>query len=397
MRKVVTGLSLLLIFSLMPAYSATPPKTGLACSKQGITKTYQGKKYTCIKSGKKLVWSKGVVSEKAMPTPAPTVTVIASPTPTPTPTQSKNPSVSLPDYWPLEKPADENLVLIADASVRKYITGVANTPNINLLIGPKTDRLAANNYLRFLEKAAIGWGKDWMPDKVDIAMAQVEDYDWIKPLWKQYGLDGGGFDDSESSWRRNGADCNQGSAIYDKIPFFWGCLPKNQSNGIGLDKFGPHEYTHLVQYGIIYYQSGKKVRNFPYLFSEGSADFYGVTYASTADSAKQNWRSYWTGGYISSFARAALKSADVAEIESLLLDSMRLGSKAPSHWYWTGAYATARLIAAKGHEGFVAYMRNYGGTGDAFKSFETVYGMKFESFVEIIAPEIKSLTLILRG
>jgi len=63
MRKGVISLSLLLILSLVPAYSATPPKAGSVCTKQGVTKTYQGKKYTCIKSGKKLVWNKG------MPTP----------------------------------------------------------------------------------------------------------------------------------------------------------------------------------------------------------------------------------------------------------------------------------------------------------------------------------------
>lgn len=154
---------------------------------------------------------------------------------------------------------------------------------------------------------------------------------------------------------------------------------------------------HLVQYGIIYYQNGNKVRNFPYLLSEGSADFYGVTYASTAETAKQNWDTYWAQGYIGSNAKAALKSANVAEIESLLLDSMKSGEKAPGHWYWTGAYVTARLVAAQGHESFVRYMRTYGKTGDAFKSFDNIYGMEFEKFVKIVAIEIKKLSLNLLG
>ena len=383
--SVAKGLLIALAVALIPvtAVSAQKISPGSTCKVLNQKVVYQNKSYTCTKSGKKLVWNKGVAVKAKIPTP--------------TPTQSKTPSVSFPDSWPLDKPADENLVLIADASVRKYISDATKLPTINLLTGPKTDRISATNYLRFLEKAATGWGKDWMPDQVDVAMGQVEDYDWIKPLWKQYGLDGGGFDNSESTWRRNGADCNQGSAIYDKVPFFWGCLPKNQSIGIGLDKFGPHEYMHLVQYGIIYYQGGKKVRNFPYLLSEGSADFYGVTYASTADTAKQNWKTYWVDGYLSPSAKSALKSANNEEIESLLMDAMRLGIKAPGHWYWTGAYVTARLVAAEGHEGFVAYMRKTGETGDVFKSFDAVYGMSFEKFVQIIAPEIKSLTLNLRG
>lgn len=56
-----------------PSQSATPPKAG-------AKSTYQGKKYTCIKSGRKLVWNKGVAVAKTQPTP--------TPTPTPSTTQS---------------------------------------------------------------------------------------------------------------------------------------------------------------------------------------------------------------------------------------------------------------------------------------------------------------------
>jgi hypothetical protein len=60
-------------------------KAGSSCSKLGITSTHAGKKYTCIKSGKKLVWNKGVAIAK----PVPAVT----PTPTPTPTPTVSPTV----------------------------------------------------------------------------------------------------------------------------------------------------------------------------------------------------------------------------------------------------------------------------------------------------------------
>ena len=384
MRKAFAALTVLALV-ITPLQATAAVKAGAACTKAGSNSTVAGFKYTCVKSGKKLVWNKGVK--------------VVAPKPSITPTQSPSASnSSLPESWPLEKPADSNIVLIADASVRRYIADANKLPKINLLTGPKTDRVAATNYLRFLEKAAIGWSKDWLPDQIDVAMAQVDDYEWIKPLWKQYGLDGGGFDNSESSWRRFGADCNQGStALNSPVPFFWGCLPKNQPDRIGLNKFGPHEYMHLVQNGIIYYQSGKRVWNFPYLLSEGSADFYGVTYASTPLSVNQNWKTYWADGYIGSTAKAMLKTATVAEIESLLMDSMKSGTIAPGHWYWTGAYVTARMIAAKGHEGFVSYMRKTGETANPFKSFETIYGISFEKMVQIVAPEIKALTTNLRG
>lgn len=54
-------------------------KAGASCNKAGATSTISGKKFTCIKSGKKLVWDKGVVIKSLAPTP------ITTPSPTPTP------------------------------------------------------------------------------------------------------------------------------------------------------------------------------------------------------------------------------------------------------------------------------------------------------------------------
>ena len=85
MKKGVLSLSLLLTLSLIPAHSTTLPKAGATCSKQGTTKTYQNKKFTCIKSGKKLVWDKGLPvktgSPNSGPIPQPSATSIPSATP----------------------------------------------------------------------------------------------------------------------------------------------------------------------------------------------------------------------------------------------------------------------------------------------------------------------------
>jgi hypothetical protein len=51
---------------------AAAPKAGSKCTKAGQTSTSAGIKYTCIKSGKKLVWNKGVATKKAEPAPVPT-------------------------------------------------------------------------------------------------------------------------------------------------------------------------------------------------------------------------------------------------------------------------------------------------------------------------------------
>ena len=59
-----------LLSPISPAEAATP-KAGAKCTKAGATATAAGKKFTCIKSGTKLVWNKGVAIKVASPTPTP--------------------------------------------------------------------------------------------------------------------------------------------------------------------------------------------------------------------------------------------------------------------------------------------------------------------------------------
>ena len=63
---LVTGL--VLIFSL-PTFSAnsTAIKAGSACKKSGQSVEFNGKKYTCVKSGTKLKWNNGVILQISIP------------------------------------------------------------------------------------------------------------------------------------------------------------------------------------------------------------------------------------------------------------------------------------------------------------------------------------------
>jgi len=65
MRKpLLIVIAALLCFTLAsPAHALV--KAGSKCSKLNATSTVSGKKYTCIKSGAKLVWNKGVIVKKS--------------------------------------------------------------------------------------------------------------------------------------------------------------------------------------------------------------------------------------------------------------------------------------------------------------------------------------------
>ena len=59
-RKSHLALAIVLLLSLSSPVYAAAPTAGSKCTKAGATATSAGKKYTCIKSGKNLVWDKGV-------------------------------------------------------------------------------------------------------------------------------------------------------------------------------------------------------------------------------------------------------------------------------------------------------------------------------------------------
>ena len=60
-KKAIAFFSILSLFiSILTIPANAAAKAGGACSKAGITSVSFGKTYTCIKSGKKLVWNKGI-------------------------------------------------------------------------------------------------------------------------------------------------------------------------------------------------------------------------------------------------------------------------------------------------------------------------------------------------
>ena len=106
--RLRVGLICLSLFSSFPvAFAATPPKFGNTCAKAGLTQNYNGLKFTCIKSGKKLVWDKGTIFKKVLPTPSasPTPSLIPTPSlsPSPNPTMSPSPTPTI-SIQPKESP-----------------------------------------------------------------------------------------------------------------------------------------------------------------------------------------------------------------------------------------------------------------------------------------------------
>lgn len=80
-----------------PAFAAAPAKAGAKCAKAGLTQVIGNKRFTCIKSGSKLTWNKGVtVPAKATPSASASAETSASPIEaTPSDSASSSPASAL--------------------------------------------------------------------------------------------------------------------------------------------------------------------------------------------------------------------------------------------------------------------------------------------------------------
>lgn len=117
MRRVALILTLLFAVNLLNPIANSAIKAGAKCTKLGAVSISAGKKYTCIKSGKNLVWNKGLVISKPVDRNTPTIT--NSPTPTtstsptltssPTPTSSPVPTIEYTTFtFPWKNPCDKD-------------------------------------------------------------------------------------------------------------------------------------------------------------------------------------------------------------------------------------------------------------------------------------------------
>ena len=114
------------------AFSAQKVSSGTTCKVYKQKATYQNKVFTCIKSGKKLVWNKGVSLSKPKPTPPASATPDASGDPigaiggTPTPTKSAAPFVAkIPIALPVLQSTDPNAITFTN--VMSHISEIPRT------------------------------------------------------------------------------------------------------------------------------------------------------------------------------------------------------------------------------------------------------------------------------
>lgn len=269
--KFALGLSLAVILMGAQTVASAAVKAGQSCSKAGITSTYKGVKYTCIKSGKKLVWNKGVkVVPVVKPTPTPSPTPEVIPTPTPTVTPTPTPTTTPFQRWDESDQLDN---LLSQFSGR--LNQTANyQPEMTIEFGKGT----YEDYKELINIGMAAAAKFWSADmkaplKFPVIYSGVEDRDWFLSRIAFYGHSSPQYITEVN--RRIALDGdNVGMAGYSYtngtslIQFF---------RGKGLTKLYPldystvsHEYSHAAQ---TFFMNGK-MDAMPCWAIEGGANVY---------------------------------------------------------------------------------------------------------------------------
>ena len=376
--KRFSFLLFVIVLSLIPvsALSAQKITPGSACKVLNQKVFYQNKSYTCTKSGKKLIWNKGVVVKKPTPNPTPSST----PEKTPATVNSFVP-------WSSEF-AIENMSERAFKSFLDWSKEQALSPRKHQVIVQETLKDSKKiEDLQKIDEFTSGLFSQYFKTKSVTVLGSDEQ--WVI---SQIFATGGNLRNSQGR-------CNERYFILDicmnrESHFGMVVLDGESRYGIVDDCTHPnrrlscisllsHEYFHLVQINLADNVEGQhwnygfvEAKNsFPHWLVEGSANFVASAIASIyldgkySDFRKQSLSNPRIGPYM---ANALVDYEVVTPNQGR--DEIRESS------YNIGHIATEYIVASIGFKKFLEIWKDYAVTKNFYLSFEKITGVSTTTF-----------------
>jgi hypothetical protein len=340
------SLLIALAIALIPvsAISAQKITAGSICKVLNQKVVYQSKTYTCIKSGKKLVWNKGVVVKKATPTPTPNPQKVgfipwAEKFETSLMTQTALDSTS--DYFGKVTPSNDYELTIdpaITASDRAWITSVLDYANGSF-----------TNIQREKIKVFLGTTHVWSKNSLTAANLWLGDRQATYPCSQ-------GINDAYC------AEKNLVLLIYSDL-----YAPNSQySWDVGRRSTPAHEVFHTVQFALAGQNAGgNSPLHVPRWLMEGSANYFGYYVID-----KLGFDKYQTGRNQQVNTNPAYKRVvPLAQYDNFTSDP-----------YGIGQAASEYLIASVGFEKFLNIWKFTKSESSFNEGFKKATGITIDDF-----------------
>jgi len=363
-------------------------KAGDLCKKAGSTATASGKKFTCIKSGKKFIWNKGVAVAK--PKPVETVVPEATPTPSPTPTELTESDLRQRDIQKAfdeianiakkASPAITNLEIIASAEIR-----------------PESIKVIQDRY-----NFVAGFFADLVnPDiPVTVVIGTNAEINWIASKLEE--LSGNSFAKFLNAFESpsKGFPCGpyytagvsgktKSGRLLNHYGLFGKSCPAQLPSDENFQSTIEHEWVHNVQGKLadpsMIGEGGQTL--LPCWFKEGQASFYG-----NAIGYRNNYRGYLAvrRSTISNFEnRLQVINQNLAGTLKDLDEKFNAFSCGNTGGYALGALAVEKMLLMKGHTGVIDFMKSVKSEQSWRKAFVKVYGVEADVWFDKIALEMR--------
>ncbi len=373
--KLILSVCLAVFVASFQPLASAAVKAGQSCSKAGSISTTKGVKYTCIKSGKKLIWNKGV---KVVPVNKPTASPSPSQVVSPAPKASESPA-----------PVATQATTIQQTAFSKMKSALSPTTGTNffkLHYSPRADK----NFISFLEKDlfdSIDYWRKYLKTTTpfNVFYGTQDDLDWMIEAWKPYGHDSnGGFaNDLRGRIAREGVRLNAGAVPSENGSSHLSILRHTSLNiGFGDYSFITHESIHIVQQNL----SGSNTSKFPCWLREGSANLFGnflanqlhgTNYQAMKRDQMYSYKQGNSGVDVKSFT-AAEWLKHVKGLEGNFMDGCDYQYRFA---YGTGLLLSELLVAEHGAESMVDFWKAFQSM-PLRQSFTSIYAMDLDSWYE---------------
>ena len=440
--KKVLGFLIAVAIILVPMNAIAAVKAGDICKKSGSTATANGKKFTCVKSGKKLVWNKGITIAKAAPatTPIPTPTPAVTPTPTPSPSVVPTPSISPTPTLDRNigaRRGTQFIYRVKDGILERMIARSTEYTSVDTRLETEFDPIrvkafdeihnfkttGAHPNVEIVYTITDSYPKDIaeavklgvestanylsmiIPEKIRVAVTLVteKDTEFItskipelsRPDQVQVALN------SVKRYQSGGIAGGSGSAGYNRFGagfaggFYVGTAASFSSVNFYWPEVPSHELAHVLQ---MYFSSKSNwnsyeayVSKFPTNFIEGSANTLGHAWAVKNLGWYSDESDFTVKRYMESFpgSNRMQTEADVLDMLEMTVDS-----RDPVYFemtYPVGQVLWEYMIGTYGFEKYITFLKNAYSTNSYADNIQVTFGISKEQVYKNAAPYILSV------